>query len=212
MAYIYDILLNFNEDLIEFFEWEDTDSIKYIKKVTLFKVDTKVIEDILYKKVIFSSDFSSKVPKYEMNGMKDAGSICLFTDGLIAIGVLIKESMPILFSRLLIDEEREVLEIAESLEYTNVKYVQNGEINKEKDSLTRKEKDMRKRLNEEIDDLFLNKNYDKLLYLYYEFTNKESSNFEYAYKYLKESLKNFEKRHKHLFEILLLSNANLTEK
>lgn len=32
MVYIYDILLNFNKNLIEYFEWEEKDNIKYIKK------------------------------------------------------------------------------------------------------------------------------------------------------------------------------------
>ena len=35
MIYIYDILLNFNTSLIEFFEWEENDLIKYIKKIML---------------------------------------------------------------------------------------------------------------------------------------------------------------------------------
>ena len=36
MAYIYDILLNFNKELIEFFEWEESDKIKY-GNLTLLK-------------------------------------------------------------------------------------------------------------------------------------------------------------------------------
>lgn len=37
MIYIYDILLNFNTSLIEFFEWEENDLIKYIKKFLYIK-------------------------------------------------------------------------------------------------------------------------------------------------------------------------------
>ena len=35
MVYIYDILLNFNKNLIEYFEWDDKDSIKYVKSFVL---------------------------------------------------------------------------------------------------------------------------------------------------------------------------------
>ena len=47
MTYIYDILLNFNNNLIEHFEWEEKDKIKYVKKVILFKVPNKIIKDKL---------------------------------------------------------------------------------------------------------------------------------------------------------------------
>ena len=33
MKYIYDIILNFNERLYEFYEWKDNDDIEYIKKI-----------------------------------------------------------------------------------------------------------------------------------------------------------------------------------
>ena len=44
MIYIYDILLNFNTSLIEFFEWEENDLIKYVKKLPIYKVS----DDFLY--------------------------------------------------------------------------------------------------------------------------------------------------------------------
>ncbi len=212
MVYIYDILLNFNKDLIEYFEWEDTDSIKYVKKVALFKVENKVLFDMINKLIVFSEEFINNVPKYEMNGMKDAGSVCLFTDGFMVIGVLIKEGKPVLFSRLLLDEEREVLDISSKMSVSNIEYSikENRYINKE--NLTRKELLIKEKLSLEIDRLFEEKNYDKLLYLYYEYTNKEGNNIEYVYKFLKNSINDFNDKHRYLFDILLLSNANLNEK
>ena len=38
MTYIYDILLNLSKELIEFFEWEDSDNIKYVKKIVFSKL------------------------------------------------------------------------------------------------------------------------------------------------------------------------------
>ena len=41
MNYYYDIVLNLNEELYEFYEWEENDSIDFIKKIPLFRVSTK---------------------------------------------------------------------------------------------------------------------------------------------------------------------------
>lgn len=209
MVYIYDILLNFNDDLIEYFEWDDSDDIKYVKKIVLFKTNSKIIRDIIQNEVLFDSSFTNIIPKYDMNDLKDAGSVCLLTDGLMVIGVLIRGNQPVLISRLLLDEELEVLEVSEGIKETNIDY----KIIKPKDFerifLTRKESNIRKKLGDEIDNLYNSRFSEKLIYLYYEFTNKESQNIDYVYKYLKDSLRNFDDKHMRLFDILLLSNAKL---
>lgn len=209
MTYIYDILLNLSKELIEFFEWEDSDNIKYVKKIAVFKTSSKVIKDIIFNEIIFDNNFTKIIPKYEMNGMKSAGSLCLLTDGLLVIGLLIKESKPVLISRLLLDEEFEVLELANNLENTNIEYKIISEKPKSKNFLTRKEKTIKNKLNLEIDKLYEIKNEEKLIYLYYEFTNLECNNIDYIYKYIKDSLKNFNDRHRKLYDILLLSDTKL---
>ena len=47
MVYVYDIVLNLNDELLEFFEWEDSDKIKYIKKVPLVKTDDTFIYNLI---------------------------------------------------------------------------------------------------------------------------------------------------------------------
>ena len=111
MIYIYDILLNFNNNLIEYFEWEETDKIKYIKKVALIKVSKEVLKDLITKEVELEESFQKNIPKYEMDGTKIKKSICLFTDGFLVIGVVINNNKIVSFSRLLLDEERETLEM-----------------------------------------------------------------------------------------------------
>ena len=46
MNYIYDLLLNFNENIYEFYDWNKTDNIKHIKKIPIFKIDSKKNETI----------------------------------------------------------------------------------------------------------------------------------------------------------------------
>ena len=38
MTYIYDILLNFKEELIEFYDWNKNDNIIHIRKIPLLKI------------------------------------------------------------------------------------------------------------------------------------------------------------------------------
>lgn len=115
MVYIYDILLNFNKNLIEYFEWEEKDKIKYIKKIMVFKTTTNTIKDIIENEIILDKNFTKQIPKYEMNGLKNNSSTCLLTDGNIVIGILIKENIITDISRLLLDEENEILLIAKNL-------------------------------------------------------------------------------------------------
>ena len=56
MIYIYDILLNLNNDFYEFYEWEKNDNIFHIKKIPIFLVDTNFMEDLL--KFIFILNLS----------------------------------------------------------------------------------------------------------------------------------------------------------
>ena len=46
MSYIYDILLNYNKELYDFYEWNLDDDICHIRKTPLFKVTTNQLVDI----------------------------------------------------------------------------------------------------------------------------------------------------------------------
>ena len=207
MDYIYDILLNFNEYLIEFFEWDDQDNIKYIKKIILFKTDEKTLKDIVNNEVLFDSSFTNSIPKYEINNVKDHCKLCLLTDGKIVIGLLIDNNKVKYISRLLLDEEYEILLSSDSLINTKINYkIINNKIIKD-NTLTRTESKIKELLLVELDLLYKNKKEDKLIYLYYEFTNKESRDINYIYDYLVKSLEYFNKKHIYLYNILSMSNV-----
>lgn len=201
MAYIYDILLNFNKELIEFFEWEESDKIKYIKKIALFKVKGKVLKDLINNEISLDKSFLDKLTSYEMNGL-DSCKSCLLTDGAMAIGILIKNNKIVSYSRLLLDEENEVLEVSEKLEYIDLNYKILSARSSKCNNLTRKELDIKNKLGLILDDLYKMGEREKLYYLYYEYTNKESKNVNHIYTYLKQSLKSFNDSHKHLLDIL----------
>ena len=209
MDYIYDILLNFNEHLIECFEWNDNDNIKYIKKIVLFKTDKKTIKDIVNNEVLLDSNFTISIPKYEINNLKEQCKLCLLTDGRIVIGLLIENDVVKYISRLLLDEEYEILLSSDNLITTKIDYkIINNKIKKD-NTLTRSESKIKKQLLVELDYLYKNKKVDKLVYLYYEFTNKESRDINYIYNYLVKSLDSFDRRHIRLYNILSMCNVKV---
>ena len=206
MIYIYDILLNFNDNLIEYFEWEDKDNIKYIKKISVFKTNQNTIKDIINNDIILEEKFINNIPKYEMNGLKNSRSVCLLTDGLIVVGLLINDRKIISISRLLLDEEKEILELTNNLEEISISYEIINKKDKNRNNLTRKELVIRNKLLTELNSLYDNKQYNKIYYLYYEYTNKENKNPEYTYNFLINTLNNFNNKHLKLHNILLLSD------
>lgn len=209
MVYVYDILLNFNKDLIEYFEWEDSDNIKYAKKITLFKITRKAMRDILTKEIEFNDNFIKKTLKYELDGFTSKTSYTLFTDETLVVGVTIKNNRIDLVSRLLVDEEQEVIEIAEQIDYANIDYKILKDKVKDSFVLTRKEKLIKTMLYEEIKKLYKEKKFEKLKYLYYEYTGKENRNIKHIYNYLIDSLCDLNYNHKRLIDILELSNKNM---
>ena len=50
---IDNVLSNFNDELLEFFEWEDNDDIKYIKRLPLIRVEDSLIKDVLENDILF---------------------------------------------------------------------------------------------------------------------------------------------------------------
>lgn len=207
MTYIYDILLNFNKNLVECFLWNDSDKFKYVKKIVLFKVNSKVIKDIIYNDVIFEDSFINMIPNYEINGEANSNSLCLLCDGVFVIGLFINNNKPVLISRMLFDEEQEVIDITNDLSNTFVSYKVLNKNSKINCLLTRREFDIKNVLKQEFDKLYKDKSLDKLMYFYYEFTNKECSNIDYIYNYLVNSLNDFSKEHVNLFEIINMSSA-----
>ena len=206
MTYIYDIVLNFNKDLVEFFDWQETDKIKCLKKVIMFRTNTKTIKDIINYKVELDNSFTSNIPKYEINNKKEEGKICLLTDGKITIGILIKNHIIKYISRLLPDEEYETLELSNNIVKIKINYKLMEQRNNK--TLTRKEQKIKEELSDIINRYYLKKDKSTIKYLYLEYTNKENDNLEYMYNYLKQSLNNINEKHKNLYKILEMSKIN----
>ena len=211
MIYVYDILLNFNKELIEYFEWVRSDNIKYAKKICLFKISKNSLRDFLNYEIEFDSLFVKSTNKYELDGLDNKISYALFTDGYMVIGVCINNNKLELVSRLIVDEEDEVISMSKKLSNYNISYKKLGLKKKDNRLLTRNERYKLDLMKEEIKKLYNNKSFDKLKYLYYELTLKSSDNINYIYKSLLDSLVFYNEKHEKLFEILNMANKKISK-
>ena len=208
MIYIYDILLNFNTSLIEFFEWEENDLIKYIKKIPIYKVSDDFLYNLVNNEIKIESNFLNNIKDKTLfdNQNNNFKYCCLFTNNKIIIGVVFNEIGNVLYlSRLLIEEEKEILTIANRLSLYHIDYEICNFNNEISDNLTRKERNIKNNLLNKINDLYKNNYFEKLNYLYYEYFNKIENNKEEIYNNLIKSINNFNYKHNVLYNILKLS-------
>lgn len=112
MNFIYDIVLNFNKEYYNFFEWNKKDNIINIKKIPLFMVSNSIFNNMKYDIVKVSSDFINMIKdKTYIYSKKDSIISCLISNGKEVIGVMFDtEGNVIKRSSLLLDEEEEVLD------------------------------------------------------------------------------------------------------
>ena len=60
MTYIYDVTLNFNEVLYDFFEWNNNDNLIHVRKIPIFKVSNENFLNMLMYEVQLSDDILKK--------------------------------------------------------------------------------------------------------------------------------------------------------
>ena len=192
MKYIYDILLNFNETKIyEFYEWNENDEIEYFKKVPLLRVDFKTYKNIKVGNIIDETLFLDRINNiaemYDNKLVRHIEYACILTDGDRSVGILLNKKGEIMMvSGMLLDEEEETIEIGSTIKEININIVVKTEADEKPNNyVTRAESHKMFFLNKEIDNLYTNKNTNKLKYLYYECTNQTEDDIDSIYKYLK---------------------------
>ncbi|MDD2518667.1 MAG: hypothetical protein PHG18_02130, partial [Bacilli bacterium] len=92
MNYIYDVLLNYNNELYECYEWNLNDNIIHIRRIPLIKISSKNLIEMRENQIKISDDLLSQIKgKTEIFSKKkdelyDYASI--FSDGLDALGIV----------------------------------------------------------------------------------------------------------------------------
>lgn len=176
MNYIYDILINFNETLYEFYDWNISDDIKHIRKIPIFKVNSSALYEIKNNKVIFNDEWldniKSKTEVFKNRKTQNINYAFLISDGLEVLAI--KWDKKIFYSHLLIDEENEVIDICNNLEESLIPYkvLEPIVLN---DFKTRKQICMEEGIKKELKKMINENNIDKLKYIYYECFNEKTN-------------------------------------
>ena len=178
MIYIYDILLNFKDELYDFYDWNKNDNIIHIRKIPLIKIKEKDLANIKNNNVKFDEETLNQIKdKTEIFTPKISKKIeymTLLSDGNYVIGLQI-EGKKIKKSSLLIDEELDILEDVNNLDFMNINYkIINKGINNE--LKTRKQRETEKFIKKGINKI--KNDEEKLKYLYYECFDKKEENKE----------------------------------
>ena len=174
MIYIYDLTLNFNDRLYDFYDWKDTDNITHYRKIPLIKLSDKKYDKFLNNKVVVDEELLSlvrdKAQQYKGRMLKTVKYAFVLTNGFDAFAVMLDDSgTSVKKSKLVIGEELEVIDLANNLKVKDVSFnivCKDNFVNK----FTRDEEviinDVVSKINDHKDNLEL------LKYLYYEWNNK----------------------------------------
>lgn len=212
MVYIYDILVNFNDSyLFDFFEWNMNDEIENLKKVRLYRISSNCMDELIKNQICVSTSFLTEIYKtcevYTKNSVKTFSYVCLFSDGSRVIAVeWDSKGLSEAKSKLILEEEEDVLEIVEDMEVYDLSY---NVVQSEKNRffLTRKELKMKKYLMSEIEEAYHSKKYEKLRFLYEEYFEKEIDSYQEMKESLFSSMDTFlDSKHLSLYELLRLSH------
>ena len=118
MNFIYDILVNFSDDLYDFYEWNTDDNVTHIRKIPLFKVSTETLEKLINYNVKVDLDFlkklENKTEKFTSRDVEKITYCALFSDSNDVYALKFNEKgNNIKISKLLIDESEDVLDVIE---------------------------------------------------------------------------------------------------
>lgn len=204
MIFCYDLTLNFNKELYDFYDWNINDDIKHYRKIPLIKICDIVYKMIIQNKLKVDKEFldyiKEKTQYYVGRMLKTDKYSCVFTNGYDVIAVIFDSAGNIHNrSRLTISEEIEVIELSSNLKVKKIKY---EKINNDYyfNYLTRKEFTKRYELIKELEKYKMNS--ELLSYLYYEYTNKYYNGKNCYEDLLKEINREYSIKYTKLFDIL----------
>ena len=190
MNYYYDILLNFQDVYCMFYEWDENDAIDFIKKIPLYHVDSKVYKDLLTKKVKVTKSFLDEIEdKTKLKQNNTLKYTCIFGDGKNAIAIEFNDDGIILNkSSILLEDEININEFMYSIDLFKLEY--EVIINDKKRIETRQDEKIKRLLKIEIDSMYNNENKSKLKYIYLEWFNNLSDDYDEMYKNMLKKIEN----------------------
>ena len=206
MNYYYDVLLNFQEDYYMFYEWDNDDTLEYIKKIPLYHISKEKYKTIYTKKIKISNEFLSEIEnKTKLKKGKTLLYAAIFSDGKSAIALEFNNDGEVINkSSLLLEDEINICEFMYTLdeEEFDFEIIQNENFKKE----TRQEEKIKKLLKLEIDSMYKAKNNSKLKYIYLEWFDEYIDNIDLIYKKMINRLdKKLTKKEYEIYELIKIT-------
>ena len=203
MNYIYDIYLNFNKDLYDFFDWNKNDKLTHIKMIPVFKTTEDNIKTIINHNIELKKNYLINILNKTIiwNKSEKYKNYVLFCDENNVIAVEFDENgKSINKSSLLVSEELEILETTYKLRIKNIDF---KILNKQK-NITK----TRKQIKDEnfIKDELKNIDKEKLNYIYFECFGKQEKNKNVIINKLLNLSRN-SKTYNNLYNILKLTST-----
>lgn len=182
LNYYYDIDLNFDMDNVwEFYEWEESDVLTFIKKIPLFRVSHETLCDFLKYHIKVSKEFVSSIAhQTQLYKKEDIYASFLMSDTKNSLAVLLNEEGEVIaLSKVLVRDDNNINEFMYTLKETELSYDLLS-LRKKRCGL-RQENSMKKLISVELQTLLEENNEEKLQYLYYEWFQKEGTSLKAMY-------------------------------
>ena len=205
MVYVYDTLVNLNEELLDFYDWDEIDNYVHIRRIPLFKISELDYYDFVTKKIRLVEEellrINDKTQIFSNRGIDNIKYALVVTDGSGALVLEFNDKGYVIRkSKFIINEEMEILEIAKEIKEEKIKY---NVISKkiDRNSMIRSEKKILAEILEELDTI--KDDSEKIDYLYYEWFDTNDGDDKYIT--LIKDLKNkFTDKHMNFLELLNL--------
>lgn len=174
MQYYYDVLGNFSEYILKFYEWESDDDIVNIKKIPFIKISKEDMRVLLSYGVILEMESI-------VRNSKDKTNYLLFSTGCDALMVELNQDGKIIYySSLLIEDELEVNELAHNMNTIKLKFKVLDKIKSLSDY--RQGEKAKNLIVHELKKIRDNDNKDECLYYYYEWFHVSTDDYDKAIK------------------------------
>ena len=175
MNFYYDIVVNFQENNYMFYEWAESDVLEYIKRVPVFQVTTKVLRDLINNNIEVNKGFLDSIcNKTKLKkGFLEYVSLFVSKNGAIVLEFA-SDGKVIARSGLQVNDECNVMEVIYTLPIFRLEYKVLNRLELNKD--LRLESTIKDFINLEINTLYKNKEWEKIVFLYNEWFLKSNLN------------------------------------
>lgn len=178
MHYYYDLLVNLDETLWEFYEWDKKDTIIPIKKIPFIRAKEQDFLNIYsYEGQIEKEWIKTYQKKTICKGSIQNSTMLLISSGKNSLVVEVNDNGKIINrSKLLIEDENNINELATSLKETSIPFKKIKQLPKRKEF--RQALEEKKLIKIELKTLKEKENISKCAYLYYEWFGELEKNFD----------------------------------